>query len=58
MAKKKQENTTKDVPEEGETYPIYVNSGTINVTISGNNNVVTFMSGQPSPPPKPPGGNG
>ena len=56
MAKKNNESTTNEVPEEEETYPIYTNSGTINVTINGNNNVVTFMSGQPSPPPKPPGG--
>lgn len=52
----KQESTTNEVPEEETSYPFYTNSGTINVTISGNNNVVTFMSGQPSPPPKPPGG--
>lgn len=53
-AKKKQESTTS---EEGtETYPIYTNSGTITVTINGNGNIVTFMAGQPSPPPKPPGG--
>lgn len=53
--KQKNENITSEVPEE-ETYPIYTNTGTINVTISGNNNVVTFMAGQPTPPPKPPGG--
>ncbi len=53
--KTKQESTTSEVPEE-ETYPIYTNSGTITVTINGNGNVVTFMAGQPSPPPKPPGG--
>lgn len=54
MAKKIQENTD-EVPEEEETYPIYVNSGTINITISGSNNVVTFLSGQAPPPPKPGG---
>lgn len=53
-SKKKAESTTSE--ETTESYPIYTNSGTINVTISGNNNVVTFMAGQPTPPPKPPGG--
>ena len=54
---KSQESTMSDVPEEetGETYPVYTNNGTINVTVSGNNNVVTFLSGQSPPPPKPPG---
>ena len=51
--KSKQESTTN---EEVETYPVYTNNGTINVTVSGNNNVITFMAGQPTPPPKPPGG--
>lgn len=54
--KKKQESTTSEVPEEEtETYPIYTNSGTITVNVSGNNNVVTFLSGQAPPPPKPGG---
>lgn len=52
--KKNQENTTSE--ETNESYPVYTNNGTINVTVSGNNNVITFMTGQPSPPPKPPGG--
>ncbi len=57
MEKKKQKNITSEVPEEEtETYLTYTNNGTINVTVSGNNNVVTFMAGQPSPPVKPPGG--
>lgn len=58
--KKKQESTTSEVPEEetGENYLTYTNNGTINVTVSGNNNVVTFMAGQPPAPSKPPGGNG
>lgn len=57
--KKNNESTMNEVPEEetGDSYPFYTNSGTINVTISGNNNVVTFMAGNPTqPPPKPPGG--
>lgn len=54
--KSKAENSMSDVPDGEETYPIYTNNGTINVTVSGNNNVVTFMAGQPTPPPKPPGG--
>lgn len=53
--KKKAESTTSDVPEESETYPIYTNNGTINITVSGNNNVITFLSGQAPPPPKPGG---
>lgn len=55
--KSNQESTTSDVPEEetGETYPVYTNNGSIHVTISGNNNVVTFLSGQAPPPPKPGG---
>lgn len=57
-AKQNQESTTSEIPEEEETYPIYVNSGTITVTINGNGNVVTFMAGQPPAPGKPPGGNG
>lgn len=55
IQKQKQESTTNDVPEEEETYPVYTNNGTINVTVSGNNNVVTFLSGQAPPPPKPGG---
>jgi len=52
--KPKPENTTTEVPEE--EYLTYTNNGTINVTVSGNNNVITFMAGQPTnPPPKPPG---
>lgn len=56
-AKKNQESTTSDVPEEetGESYPVYINYGTINVTVSGNNNVITFLSGQAPAPPKPGG---
>lgn len=56
-AKKKAGSITSDVPEEetGESYPIYKNNGTINVTVSGNNNVITFLSGQAPPPPKPGG---
>jgi hypothetical protein len=54
--KKKLESTTSEVLEE-EQYLTYTNHGTINVTVSGNNNTVTFMAGQPTnPPPKPPGG--
>lgn len=57
MAKKNNESTTNEVPEEetGEVYSTYTNNGTINVTVSGNNNVVTFLSGQAPPPPKPGG---
>ena len=52
--KPKPENTTTE--EETETYLDYTNNGTINVTVSGNNNIITFMAGQPTnPPPKPPG---
>ena len=52
--KPNQESTTSEVPEE--EYLTYTNNGTINVTVSGNNNVITFMAGQPTnPPPKPPG---
>jgi len=52
--KPKPENITTEVPEE--EYLTYTNNGTINVTVSGNNNVITFMAGQPTnPPPKPPG---
>lgn len=54
-AKKNLESTTSEAEEETETYPVYTNNGTINVTVSGNNNVVTFLSGQAPPPPKPGG---
>lgn len=56
MSKSKSE--VSEVPEEEtETYLTYTNNGTINVTVSGNNNIVTFMAGQPTnPPPTPPGG--
>lgn len=53
--KSKPESTTSEVPKE-ETYPVYTLSGTLTLTISGNNNVVTILAGQPSPPVKPPGG--
>lgn len=58
IKKSSQESTMSEVPEEetGENYLTYTNNGTINVTVSGNNNVITFMAGQPSPPPRPPGG--
>lgn len=56
-SKKNVQGTTSEVPEEetGETYPVYTNNGTINVTINGNDNVVTFLSGQAPPPPRPGG---
>lgn len=54
--KSKQESTTSEVPEEVESYPVYTLNGAVTITISGNNNVVTILSGQPSPPVKPPGG--
>lgn len=58
--KKKQESITSEVPKEEtvENYPVYTNNGTINVTVSGNNNTVTILAGQPPAPSKPPGGNG
>lgn len=51
--KSKAESSTSE-EEETEPYLIYTNNGTINVTVSGNNNVVTFLSGQPTPPNYPP----
>lgn len=54
--KSKAESSTNEVlpEEETETYLTYTNNGTITVTVNGNNNVVTFLSGQPTPPNYPP----
>jgi len=54
--KTKTKESQNESEETEETYPVYTNNGTITITVSGNNNVVTFMAGQPSTPPtKPPG---
>lgn len=53
MAKEKKTEETKD-----EEYLKYVmKDNTINITIKAGG-LLVFQSGNPTPPPKPPGGNG